>query len=236
MHRILLIEDELILRTAVGDFLAEEGYHVLSAGDGESGLQLALEHKPDLILLDVMLPGRDGFAICKAMRTAQLSMPIILLTARGLVRDRVQGLDSGADDYVVKPFSLAEVAARIRAFLRRTHSTSTGKRLAEALEIGALSINLLTRTVTRHGKLVALSSKEYGLLKMLIEAEGQPVSRDELLATVWGYSPYVATRTVDNHVARLRAKIDGDAETPEFILTVPKIGYRLAWQQPKPDA
>jgi DNA-binding response OmpR family regulator len=224
--RILLVEDETILRTAVADFLTESGYDVLTAADGEQGLALATEERPDLVLLDVMLPKRGGFSVCQEMRQRKLTMPVIMLTARGMVKDRIAGLDSGADDYVVKPFSLEELAARIRAMLRRSHSES-GLAIPETLRFGPVEVNLATRTVMRSGKSVSLNAKEFGVLKMLIEAQGNPVSREEFLEIVWGYSNFIATRTVDNHIARLRAKLEPDPDNPRHIVTLPKAGYRL---------
>jgi two-component system response regulator VicR len=225
--RILIIEDETILRTAVADYLQAAGYDVLTAADGEAGLFMALTQSPDLVVLDVMMPKRDGISVCQEMRRRKLTTPVIMLTAKGLIKDRIAGLDSGADDYVVKPFSLGELAARIRAMLRRSQNDN-GEPIASILNFGGVEVDLSTRVVKKDGKTVPLSAKEYGVLKLLVEAGGNPVSRDEFLQIVWGYAPFIATRTVDNHIARLRAKLELDSENPQYILTLPKAGYRLA--------
>jgi DNA-binding response OmpR family regulator len=224
--KILLVEDELILRTAVADFLREAGYQLLTASDGDAGLALATTEKPDLVLLDIMMPKRDGISVCVEMRRRKLAMPVIMLTAKGQVQDRIYGLESGADDYGIKPFSLGELLARIRALLRRTHSPQ-GLALPDIIHLGSVQVDLTTRTVSRHNQSISLNAKEYGMLKMLIEAEGNTITRDAFLEVVWGYAPFVATRTVDNHMARLRSKLEPDPEQPAYLLTVPKVGYRL---------
>ncbi|PYJ85851.1 MAG: DNA-binding response regulator [Verrucomicrobia bacterium] len=198
--RILIIEDELPMRTALKDCLEAEGYRVLTAVEGQSGLERALKEKPDLILLDIMLPKLDGFAVCAELRRVSIAVPVLMLTAKGQVEDRVTGLDAGADDYLVKPFSTDELLARVRALMRRTR---------------------------RGRKQVHLTAKEYAMLRLMAEAQGEPVTRERFLDVVWGYTAFPTTRTVDNHIASLRAKLEPDPEQPRWIKTVHGVGYRL---------
>ena len=223
--RILVIEDERPLRVAVSDSLKDEGYRVLTAADGEEGLQLALTERPNLILLDVMLPKMDGFALCRELRRQNQEVPVLMLTAKGLVDDRVKGLDAGADDYIVKPFSLDELHARIRAMTRRMEVAASKPSL---VEFGEVKVDFVQRKCWKTGDEVELTAKELGALELLISREGKPVSRDDFLDIVWGYAAFPTTRTVDNHIARLRHKLEQDAHEPKHILTVPKIGYRFA--------
>ena len=222
--RILIIEDELPMRTALKDCLEAEGYRVLTAVEGQSGLERALKEKPDLILLDIMLPKLDGFAVCAELRRVSIAVPVLMLTAKGQVEDRVTGLDAGADDYLVKPFSTDELLARVRALLRRTrkrgHAPTT-------LKLGDTQIDLLKQTATRGRKQVHLTAKEYAMLRLMAEAQGEPVTRERFLDVVWGYTAFPTTRTVDNHIASLRAKLEPDPEQPRWIKTVHGVGYRL---------
>jgi len=224
MSRILIIEDELPMRTALKDCLESENYRVLMAVDGESGLKRALEEKPDLILLDIMMPRLDGFAVCAELRRVNNSVPILMLTAKGQIEDRVHGLDAGADDYLVKPFSREELLARVRALLRRVGRRA---RVPATLTLGETRIDLAKQTATRGRKPVHLTAKEFAMLRLLAEAQGEPVSRERFLDIVWGYTAFPTTRTVDNHIARLRSKIEKDAEQPRWIQTVHGVGYRL---------
>jgi DNA-binding response OmpR family regulator len=224
MSRLLIIEDELPMRTALRDCLESEGYRVLTAADGESGLKRALEEKPDLILLDIMMPRLDGFAVCAELRRLSNPVPILMLTAKGQVEDRVHGLDVGADDYLVKPFSTEELLARVRALLRRTHKQT---RAPAALTLGEIRIDLAKQTATRGKNPVHLTAKEFAMLRLLAETQGEPVSRERFLDIVWGYTAFPTTRTVDNHIASLRAKIEQDPEKPRWIHTVHGVGYRL---------
>src|SRR5262245_56156719 len=192
MSRILIIEDETPMRTALTDVLEGEGYRVLSAADGESGLRRALEEKPDLILLDIMMPRLDGYAVCAELRRLANPVPILMLTAKGQVEDRVAGLDVGADDYLVKPFSTEDLLARVRALLRRT------KREGHAptkLRLGEIEIDLARQTATRGKKQIHLTAKEFSMLRLLAEANGEPVSREKFLDAVWGYAAFPTTRT-----------------------------------------
>ena len=224
MSRILIIEDELPMRTALKDILESEGYRVRAAADGENGLSQVVDEKPDLILLDVMLPKLDGFALCAELRRLEIATPVLMLTAKGQVQDRVTGLDSGADDYLVKPFSTEELLARVRALLRRV---SARRRAARLLALGDIRIDFVRMTARLGRRQIHLTAKEFACLRLLAEAAGEPVTRERFLDLVWGYDAFPTTRTVDNHIASLRAKLEPDAEAPRWIQTVHGVGYRL---------
>jgi DNA-binding response OmpR family regulator len=228
--RILIVEDELAMRTALADLLEAEGYRVIVASDGEAGLERAVKERPDLVLLDVMMPRLDGFALCSELRRLGHTEPVLLLTAKGQVDDRVTGLDAGADDYLVKPFSTQELLARVRALLRRTQRE--GKAIRE-LDLGETRIDLARQRAWRGKREIHLTAKEFAMLRLMAEAEGQPVSRERFLDLVWGYGAFPTTRTVDNHVASLRAKIERDPEHPRWIRTVHGVGYRLELTPPE---
>jgi DNA-binding response OmpR family regulator len=223
-ERLLIVEDELPMRTALQDCLQAEGYRVLAAIDGESGLQRALAEKPDLILLDVMLPRLDGFALCAELRRLEHAAPVLMLTAKAQIEDRVSGLDAGADDYLVKPFSTEELLARVRALLRRVQRPAQATR---SLEFGKVRIDFVQQRAWIAKKPLALTAKELAMLRLMAESAGQPVSRERFLDLVWGYTAFPTTRTVDNHIASLRAKIEPDPERPRWIQTVHGVGYRL---------
>jgi DNA-binding response OmpR family regulator len=222
--RLLIIEDELPMRTALRDCLEAEGYRVLTANDGETGLTLALREKPDLILLDIMLPRLDGFALCAELRRLGVPTPVLMLTAKGQIEDRVTGLDCGADDYFVKPFSSEELLARVRALLRRVRRQT---RALTTLKLGDARIDFIKQQAWRARKPLHLTAKEFATLRLLAEAEGEPVTRERFLDLVWGYTAFPTTRTVDNHVASLRAKLEPEPDRPRFIKTVHGVGYRL---------
>ena len=224
MERILIIEDELPMRTALQDALAAEDYRVLTAANGESGLERALAEKPDLILLDIMMPRLDGYALCAELRRLCVPVPILMLTAKGQIEDRVIGLDAGADDYLVKPFSTEELLARIRALLRRSRRQSQAP---TRLSLGEVEIDLVRQTAFRRRKPLYLTAKEFAMLRLMAETPGEPVSRERFLDIVWGYTAFPTTRTVDTHIAGLRGKIEKDPEQPRWITTVHGIGYRL---------
>jgi DNA-binding response OmpR family regulator len=224
MQRLLIIEDELPMRTALADVLTAEGYRVLTASDGESGLQRALAEKPDLILLDIMMPKLDGYAVCAELRRLGHAVPILMLTAKGQVEDRVTGLDAGADDYLIKPFSTEELLARVRAMLRRAQRQT---RAAAALVLGDSRIDLIKQTATRGRKRLHLTAKEFAMLRLMAESPGEPISRERFLDAVWGYTAFPTTRTVDNHIASLRAKIETDPNSPRWLITVHGTGYKL---------
>ncbi|MEI6390731.1 MAG: response regulator transcription factor [Verrucomicrobiota bacterium] len=224
MERILVIEDELPMRTALEDVLAAEGYRVLTAADGELGLHRAIEEKPDLILLDIMMPKLDGYAVCAELRRLSNPVPILMLTAKGQVEDRVQGLDAGADDYLVKPFSTEELLARVRAMLRRIRRQT---KAPARLVLGEAHIDLVKQTATRGRKPLHLTAKEFAMLRLMAQSPGEPISRDRFLDAVWGYTAFPTTRTVDNHIASLRGKIERDPDAPRWIKTVHGVGYKL---------
>jgi len=224
MSRILIIEDEAPMRTALADVLEGEGYRTLNAADGESGLRKAADEKPDLILLDIMMPRLDGFAVCAELRRLGNAVPVLMLTAKGQIEDRVTGLDVGADDYLVKPFSTEELLARVRALLRRTERQ--GKSPTK-LKLGEVDIDLARQTAVRGRKQIHLTAKEFSMLRLLAEAAGEPVSRERFLDVVWGYAAFPTTRTVDNHIASLRGKVEKHPDAPRWIKTVHGVGYKL---------
>jgi DNA-binding response OmpR family regulator len=222
--RLLIIEDEAPMRTALVETLAAEGYRVQSATDGVTGLEMACTATYDLVLLDVMMPGLDGFAVCRALRQRGRDMPVLMLTAKGQIDDRVEGLDSGADDYLMKPFSLKELLARVRALLRRHERAQT---VPDLLKIGTTTIDFRRCILTRAGQEYSLSDKETGMLRLLAAHPGEAVSREKFLDVVWGYHAYPSLRTVDNFITALRSKLEADPANPRHLVTVRGIGYRL---------
>jgi DNA-binding response OmpR family regulator len=226
--RALLIEDEEPLRRALADALAAEGFDILEAADGELGLELAIREGPDLVLLDLMLPGRDGFSVLRAMREDRLACAVIILSARGEEWDRVQGFEYGADDYVVKPFSTRELLMRIRAVLRRAEGGTPGLALEGGkARIGSATVDFAGYSVVRDGKRVGLSRRELDLLRFLMANEGKALDRGKILDEVWGADEFPTARTVDMHVLKLRKKIEEDPESPRHIVTVHGVGYRF---------
>jgi DNA-binding response OmpR family regulator len=222
--RILVIEDERAMRTALIDILEAEGHRVLSANDGVAGLERAVKEQPDLILLDIMMPKLDGYALCAELRRLGHNEPILMLTAKGRVEDRVTGLDVGADDYLVKPFSAEELLARVRALLRRKQRET---RAVRELVLGDVRIDLVVQRAWRGKAELHLTPKELATLRLLAEAEGAPVTREQFLDIAWGYGSFPTTRTVDNHIASLRAKIEPAPDRPRWIKTFQGVGYRL---------
>jgi DNA-binding response OmpR family regulator len=223
MTQILIVEDEVTLRETLAYNLAKEGYEVTKAADGAEALELARASKFDLIVLDIMLPGLDGLSFCRILRKEQAT-PIIMLTARGGEVDHIIGLESGADDYIVKPFSLGELLARVRAVLRRAPSIALR---SDRLESGDLSIDLGARRASLRGNELRLSHKEFDLLAALVRNKGAVLSRDLLLEEVWGYDHMGDDRTVDVHVRWLREKIEDNPSEPQRIVTVRGVGYRF---------
>ena len=223
--RLLLIEDEASLRAAIIPLLEDAGYRVLAEAEGIGGLERALSEKFDLILLDVMLPGIDGFAICREIRKRGLGVPVLMLTARGTVDDRVRGLDGGADDYLVKPFSGPELLARIRALLRRAAPGSLPPAL---IRLGEVEIDFQKLTCRRGDAGLPLTAREFRMLEVLAAAQGRPVSREEFLDKVWEYNAFPTTRSVDNQILALRQKLEADPAKPCYLTTVHGVGYRLA--------
>jgi two-component system alkaline phosphatase synthesis response regulator PhoP len=225
---ILFVEDEDALRMTVGDRLRKEGYSVECAVDGDDGLEKATSIPFDLIILDIMLPGRHGFRVCEDIRKAGLITPILMLTALGQTADKVKGLKTGADDYVTKPFQMQELMARVEALLRRIPHNADSQ--AGTDQFGSIRIDRRGTSVTRDGKIVSLSAREFQLLRYFVEHSGVTLSREELLTRVWGYNAATFTRTVDVHVASLRQKLEPDPKQPQFILTVQRFGYKFVPQ------
>ena len=224
---VLFVEDEQGLQMTVGDRLRNEGYAVDYAGNGEEGFEKATQLPFDLIILDVMLPKRDGFDVCKGIRDAGLITPILMLTARGQINDKVGGLKIGADDYVTKPFNMLELMARVEALMRRAPIRPAAQTHTSVIDFGAIHVDLVGTETTRDGKPVNLSAREFQLVRYLIEHRGATLSREELLKQVWGYSADMYTRTVDVHIASLRQKLEDDPKQPKFILTVQGFGYKF---------
>jgi two-component system alkaline phosphatase synthesis response regulator PhoP len=223
MNRILIVDDQQELLTGLAVNFRREGYEVLTAVDAAGGLGLAREQRPDLIILDVMLPGMNGFDVCRELRRAGLEVPIIMLTARGEEIDRVLGLEIGADDYLTKPFSVRELLARVRIHLRRRPTTPTPM----SYRFGEIEIDFERLRAARQGRALELSAKEFDLLGLLVRRRGEVLTRDEILKQVWGYADPPLTRTVDTHILRLRQKIEPDPANPSFIQTVYGEGYRF---------
>jgi len=224
-NKILLVEDEPGLVLTLKDRLRSEGYTVETASDGSQGLEKALAGGIDLIILDVMLPKKNGLDVCRDLRQHEVATPVLMLTARGQVVDKVLGLKIGADDYLTKPFDMMELLARIEALLRRP---ADPRNAGSAFQSGALRVDFRSTTVMRDGEPVALSAREFQLLRYFIEHRGETVSREELLKNVWGYEATPATRTVDVHVAWLRQKLEDDPRHPQLILTLQGLGYKFA--------
>ena len=227
MTRVLIVEDNQDLAFGLRNNLEIEGYTVDVAADGPEGLAAARRTPPDLVVLDLMLPGMDGYRVLRQLREGGLTMPVLILTARGEEADKVLGFRLGADDYVTKPFGVLELLARVEALLRRSRPAAapSGRGVQR---FGEVEVDLSTRTVRRAGSVVALTPMEFDLLVALLRRNGAVVSRMELLAEVWGHSSAVLTRTIDTHIGELRRKLEQDPSTPRHILTVRKAGYRLA--------
>jgi two-component system alkaline phosphatase synthesis response regulator PhoP len=225
MKRLLLVEDEPGLVLTLTDRLAREGYAVETSADGESGLERAAAEAFDLVLLDVMLPRLNGFDVLRELRKRGVETPVIMLTARGQVVDKVVGLKLGADDYVTKPFEMMELLARIEAKLRRAPATPHP---AEGYQFGDVRVDFRRAEVTRDGAPLELSAREFQLLKYFIEHRGATLTREELLNEVWGYNAMPSTRTVDVHVAWLRQKIEPNPRHPQYVLTIHGMGYKFA--------
>ena len=225
--RVLIIEGEPELRAQIADTLRQQNYTVDTAGDGVTGLERACTEPYDLLILDIMLPVQDGFAVLREMRAEQVATPVLMLTARVEVEDRVRGLDLGADDYLLKPFSMAELLARIRALLRRSHTQAS-----PLLTVGDIHLDTGTREVTRSGRPVSLTPKEFALLEFLLYNRNRAISRFNLAEHVWGdaFDPFTMSNTIDVHIRNLRRKVDDQAG--EVIVTVRGIGYMVRDVQP----
>ncbi|MGH9843146.1 MAG: response regulator transcription factor [Blastocatellia bacterium] len=226
--RIFLIEDEADLVLTLSDFLTNEGYHVASAADGEAGLARALQESFDLLILDVMLPKKNGFDVLRDLRQNGVETPAIMLTARGQIVDRILGLKLGADDYVVKPFDSGELAARIEAIFRRIPAAEQASLASpQRYSFGDVQIDFRRAEVIRAGQSVELTPREYHLLRYFIEHRELILSRDDLLNAVWGYDAMPVTRTVDVHVGQLRQKLELNPRQPRYLLTVHGLGYKF---------
>ena len=224
MAKVLIIEDEPNMVLGLKDSCEYEGYEVAVARDGKEGLEKASTEKPDIILLDVMLPLMSGLDVCRTLRNRGFEIPILMLTARGEEMDKVVGLEVGADDYVTKPFSIKELLARVRAHLRRS-----SKQLVEleSFSFGDVELNFKKLTARKGGQALDVSAREFEILRYLIRHRGETETRDQLLDEVWGYDSTPITRTVDNHIAKLRQKIEQDPSEPRHIVTVHRLGYRF---------
>jgi len=219
---ILIIEDHPAILRVVKDNCAAKGYRVLTAQDGEAGLNAALNDGPDLVLLDLMLPRMNGYEICRAIRAEKLEMPILMLTAKGQEEDIIRGLDLGADDYITKPFSVRELMARVQAFLRRHRAGA-----APVYEFGDCRLDTVAHRLFRNGAAVSLTSKEFRLLEHFLQRPGRALTRDGIMNAVWGNAIMVTARSVDRCVTTLRSKIEPDPHRPIFIHTIREIGYRF---------
>jgi DNA-binding response OmpR family regulator len=224
LAKVLIIEDEPNMVLGLKDSCEYEGYEVAVACDGKEGLEKASTEKPDIILLDVMLPLMSGLDVCRTLRNRGFEIPILMLTARGEEMDKVVGLEVGADDYVTKPFSIKELLARVRAHLRRS-----SKQLVEleSFSFGDVELNFKKLTARKGGQALEVSAREFEILRYLIRHRGETVTRDQMLDEVWGYDSTPITRTVDNHIAKLRQKIEQDPSEPQHIITVHRLGYRF---------
>ncbi|MDX1951908.1 MAG: response regulator transcription factor [Verrucomicrobiota bacterium] len=230
MRSILIIEDDPAILRGLKDNFLNLGYRVRTARNGEEGLNAALEEPPDLLLLDIMLPKLNGFEVCRALRNGKLDFPIIMLTAKGQEEDVVRGLDLGADDYVTKPFSIRELVARAKAFLRRR---SNGEK--ESYEFGPFRLDLVRHQFFENDREVELTGKEFKLLEFFLQTAGRALTRDHILNAVWGNEVLVTARSVDRCITTLRGKIEKDARNPKFIHTIRDIGYRFELPEKKQD-
>jgi DNA-binding response OmpR family regulator len=222
METVLIIEDDSTMLRGLKDNFVYAGYKVITADDGEKGLNAALDAKPDLVILDIMLPKINGYEICRLIRKEKLDMPIIMLTAKGEESDIVLGLNLGADDYVTKPFSIKELLARAAAFLRRRK-----QQVQDIFKFDKFALDIPARRFLKNGKEVKLSPKEFKLLEYFCKRQGRALTRDEILNAVWGYNSFAGHRSVDRFVTTLRNKIEPKPHNPSFILTIREIGYKF---------
>ncbi|MFN7927232.1 MAG: response regulator transcription factor [Blastocatellia bacterium] len=225
-RRILLVEDEPSLVMTLSDLLASEGHRVQTISDGQQGFETACRQEFELLILDVMLPNKNGFDICRELRARGVQTPILMLTARGQVIDKVLGLKLGADDYLTKPFEAIELLARVEALLRRVPAVAVVK-LPETFRFGAVQVDFRRTQVRRNGQLIDVSAREFELLRYFIQQRDTTISRQQLLRDVWGYDEEAMTRTIDVHVGALRQKLEDDAQQPRHFLTVRGLGYKF---------
>jgi two-component system alkaline phosphatase synthesis response regulator PhoP len=224
LPKVLLIEDEPDLAQGIRDALEYDGYQVVLARDGDEGLRLTLETRPDLIVLDVMLPKKSGIDLCRDLRQRRVEAPIVMLTARGQESDKILGLEVGADDYMTKPFSIQELLARMRAHLRRVNRQLDGSAI---LRFGDVQVNFRKLEALKAGRALDLTAREFAILRCLVDHRYQVVTRNQLLDEVWGVESNPVTRTVDNHIVKLRQKLEDVPAEPRYILTVHGVGYRF---------
>ncbi len=221
--RVLIVDDDRDMVRGLEDNLTLEGYEVLTARDGQAGLETAESERPDLVILDILMPGMDGLEVCRRLRRQNAEVRILLLTAKGQESDKVIGLELGADDYVSKPFGLLELLARVKAQLRRARASGrTGP-----YRFGEIAVDPIRREVVRSGGAVELTAKEFDLLVYMLEHPGEALSRDRLLEEIWGYEQYPTTRTVDNHILRLRKSLEPDPAQPRYFVTLHGVGYKF---------
>ena len=226
MSRILIVDDEPAILRGLADNLKRELHEVMTAADGETGYRLIKEKKPDLVILDLMLPKLSGYEVCRQIRSEGMKTLVLMLTARGEETDRVVGLDMGADDYVTKPLSIRELLARVRALLRRTQPAQATKAAIDQLTVDKVTIDFRKYEARKAGKPLDMTRREFQLLQALASRPGEVVTRDELLEQVWGLEAYPTTRTIDNHIAGLRAKLERDPAEPKRLVTVRGVGYK----------
>jgi DNA-binding response OmpR family regulator len=224
---VLVVEDDKAMSVALCDGLASEGFTIACAANGEDGFSLASARKPDVVILDVMLPRLSGLDVCRKLRADGNDVPIIMLTARGQEADRVLGLKLGADDYITKPFSFLELVARIEAVLRRSSPPGQALTDVQECEFGDVRIDFRHHEATKRGRPIALSAREFMLLAYLVAHRGAVITREQLLDAVWGYDNMPFTRTVDTHVAKLRKKIEDDPANPRYLITLHRLGYKF---------
>ena len=220
---ILLIEDEPGIRMAVKDELEFEDFKVRLAEDGLAGLESILQNPPDLVVLDLMLPGKNGFEICREVRRRGIQIPVIVLTARGQEVDKIRGLELGADDYITKPFSLGELVARVRAVLRRCHPEES----SDTIQRRMITMDLRKHQVLKGNTVLELTDKEFQILALLMKRSSDVITRDDFLKTIWGEDVYITHRTIDIHISALRRKIEDDPEHPSLIVSVRNVGYKF---------
>jgi len=223
MTRIVIVEDDATILRGLADNLRYESYDVLTATDGETGDQLIRDKRPDLVVLDLMLPRSSGYEVCRRLRSSGVNTPILMLTARGEETDRILGLDLGADDYVTKPFSVLEVLARVRALLRRTGGL---KNKVDELRFDDVVIDFRSYEAKKGARVIEMTRKEFSLLQVLASRAGEVVTREDLLADIWGYDSSTTTRTIDTHVASLRAKLEQNPSEPRRLQTIHGVGYK----------
>ena len=228
MEKILIIEDEATILKALKDNLKDEGYQISTSQDGKKGLEKAIAEDVDLVLLDVMLPGMNGFDVCKSIKLKKIALPVIMLTAKSKEEDKILGLELGADDYITKPFGINEVLARIKAVLRRVeiHKKAKGTKL-DSYEFGDIKLDFVKLEACRGKKKIKFSKREFDVLSYMIKRKGEVVSRNDLLDVVWGYDVFPTTRTVDNFIARIRKQVESKPAKPKHILSIRSVGYKF---------